>query len=926
MAKKLILTEQQHTVIINEILKETIAKIESNERLDEGFWDTIKYGLSKLGRYKADGKIFGKGKVDTQYAEKIKDILGKEVNEMIKKLDAEIQETNPEFPNNKDPQLFLQTVMKIAAVYDSIVVATKKQPEEAGYIPIDAANAIINDLREYTKKFLDVDLRAIYSAANEAKEITGENIMSEEYQLSEGQMCQLDEYFGLTKNEEIKVGDYVVYDEIQSRVSKVEGNWVEIEGPMGDKMMVSTSQVKKLETVDPREINEALPARTGGSQVYTSNQNPQVSGQASAGNYRKNNDIEDVDFEEIPNNPNNPNTGGNATQNPALDSGDVRSQLQAKKGDGEDFASTRMDTLKSNKLPMTLAGVGASLGAFSWLVNTEWFKSLFDVVTKNPSIEYIKQAVQEKTDIFASIKPNEGMTQIMNRMNGMNLNANSSPQDFINGVKQLGGGNVNDGIEALTQQGGIFADPEAAKKALTEIVTNPNAHGSNLGQVFQGQWAGTGESFGDSLVTQTGGSLKGMIVNTIIKAVPKLVIKTGVTTGAGYLAAKGLAGILGPIGIGLVTAGAVVKLLRMKGQKSSRAATLNALYQSMRGLDGGVGLIPAPTGDETGNDTGTDTGVDTGVDTGTGTDTGTDTGNGNGTGTDTGKQTTNNDTDGAMNDDLYNSLRNLFGFIVNSEKKFGKGPKNTLAEALLDEEMLDEAKYFRDKALVNFLNKNVSPTRVVEFENLLNRVEQLRNKIRNLKPTGDKVFDQFLERFRQNPIVKTDFNKMFNIVTVNQQAYQNMANFINDIFKTIYTGKYKQSGLIDKLGGIGKMNEADPNAARTQFEINAQDRKKFKKHLLQFLDDSIALFQYMVKLRKQAAASGKQTKTKQPKQNVSAAPRQQATEPVDTTPNATAKRFTDKKNNAVGTQTKMEFPEDPNLMEEIKRIKKIMLS
>ena len=28
---------------------------------EEGLWDTIKYGFSKLGRYKAGGKIFGKG-------------------------------------------------------------------------------------------------------------------------------------------------------------------------------------------------------------------------------------------------------------------------------------------------------------------------------------------------------------------------------------------------------------------------------------------------------------------------------------------------------------------------------------------------------------------------------------------------------------------------------------------------------------------------------------------------------------------------------------------------------------------------------------------------------------------------------------------------------------------------------------------------
>jgi hypothetical protein len=528
MKKKVILTEQQHNVIINHILKETVEKIDELEAkgtLDEGFWDAVKYGLSKLGRYKAGGKIFGKGEVDTQYAEKIKDLIAKQNNQMIKKLDDLIRETNPQFPNNEDPQLFLQTVMEIAAVYDSIVAATKIPQNKKGSMDVTIANEVIEDLRQYVKKYLDVDLKAIYS-------VTNEEDISEEDMLTEEQLKQIDEYFGL---------------------------------------------------------DEALPARRNGGQVGGSNQGPQVSGKGNAGSYRRTPDIEDVDYEDIPNNATQPNNPTQAS-NP-LNAKDVRAGLQGKRGDGEDFGSTRMDTLKSNKLPMTLAGIGSSLGAFSWLVNTEWFKSLFDVVTKNPSIEYIKQAVQEKTDVFASIKPNEGMTQIMNRLNGMNLNPNSSPQEFISGIKTLGGGNVNAGIDALTQQGGIFADPEAAKKALTEIVSNANGHGSNLGQIFQGQWAGTGESFGDSLVTQTGGSLKGMVVNTIIKAVPKLVLKTGIKTGAGYALAKGFGAVLGPIGIGLVTAGAIVKLMRMKGQKSSRAATLNALYQSLRDLDG-VDLLP----------------------------------------------------------------------------------------------------------------------------------------------------------------------------------------------------------------------------------------------------------------------------------------------------------------------------------------------
>lgn len=796
MGKKLILTEQQHTLIVNQILKETVDKIDELEAkgsLDEGkFWDTIKYGLSKLGRYKAGGKIIGKGKVDTQYAEKIKDILSKEVNEMIKKLDAGIKETNPEFPNNKDPQQFLTTVMEIAAVYDSIVVATKKQPEEKGYIPIDAANGIINDLREYVKKFLDVDLRAIYSATNEAKEMTGENIMSEEYQLSEGQICEIDEAFGLTE-------------------------------------------------ADP------------------------------------------------------------------MDAADVRAGLQAKRGGGEDFSSDRMDTLKSNKLPMTLAGVGASLGAFSWLVNTEWFKSLFDVVTKNPSIEYIKQVVQEKTEVLGSIKPGEGMTQIMNRLNGINLNPNSSPQEFISGVKTLGGGNINDGIDALTQQGGIFKDPEAARKALTEIVNNPNAHGSNLGQIFQGQMAGTGESFGDSLVTQTGGSLKGMIVNAIIKAVPKLVIKTGVSTGAGYLAAKGLAGVLGPIGIGLVTAGAVVKLLRMKGQKSSRAATLNTLYQSIRNLEGGVGVVE-PEGDTTGTqDGGTQDGG---------------TGQGDGQTGGAEKAKTN----------LYNNLKSLFQFIVNNKNTMGtKTQYNTGTGGAGAQAPLAEAKYITDKRVIQYLSKSLPFDKLKNFENLLNRIEIIRNSLKKMGgSTGDKALDGFLKQLDSNPIMLTNFEQLTKVDPNNAQEVNQLLAFIKETLLSVYSGDYKVGNMVDKMstlggGNINKLSEdeleevagysaAEPNKS---FAKDAQSRTTFKKNLVKFLSTIMNMFQYLHKTqggniaRKDTSnkytpppARQKQATAAAP----AAAPAQQSGQSSPTGQNVVPENI------------------DPKLMEELKRIKKIMLS
>ena len=48
--------------------------------ITEGAWETIKYGLSKLGRYKAGGKILGKKKVTKDTENKIRDILNKESN------------------------------------------------------------------------------------------------------------------------------------------------------------------------------------------------------------------------------------------------------------------------------------------------------------------------------------------------------------------------------------------------------------------------------------------------------------------------------------------------------------------------------------------------------------------------------------------------------------------------------------------------------------------------------------------------------------------------------------------------------------------------------------------------------------------------------------------------------------------------------
>jgi hypothetical protein len=130
----------------NRMLVENQLSDQEYQVLQEGLWEKVKFGLSKLGRYKAGGKIFGKGKIDQEAAAKIQSILDKKGNEVIKKINDQIKSENPDFPNNEKGEEFLKTIIGIATVYDSIVAATKKKPEEEGYLPTDAANSVIADL------------------------------------------------------------------------------------------------------------------------------------------------------------------------------------------------------------------------------------------------------------------------------------------------------------------------------------------------------------------------------------------------------------------------------------------------------------------------------------------------------------------------------------------------------------------------------------------------------------------------------------------------------------------------------------------------------------------------------------------------------------------------------------------------------------
>jgi hypothetical protein len=153
---------------------------QDTEVLEEGpigdLWTSAKYKLSRLGSITKGGKYFGKKKL-TADAEAQLDAAIERLNKDVKQgavlslrsLDKIIKTNSPDFPNIKEPEKFQQGVDMIGATYDSIVAATKKNPDDKGYLPIDIANELIAGLRLYVEKMIDYDLSSVYRMFKEAE-------------------------------------------------------------------------------------------------------------------------------------------------------------------------------------------------------------------------------------------------------------------------------------------------------------------------------------------------------------------------------------------------------------------------------------------------------------------------------------------------------------------------------------------------------------------------------------------------------------------------------------------------------------------------------------------------------------------------------------------------------------------------------------
>ena len=709
----------------NELLHLELNQIDLNP-LNEGWWENAKYTLSKLGRYKAGGKIFGKSQTDAKAIAQITALLDKQGNEVIKGLDRAIKQKNPEFPNNKSQLDFVNTVIEIATVYDSLVAATKLKPDAPGYLPVDAANKIIEDLRVYSQKYLDVDLTAAFSVFNEEEE----------------------------KQESIYEAD---------------------------------NQAADL---------EASKAQAAGKFAGT--------------------------------------------------------KAAIKKGEIDSFDTERMKTLKSWRLPLTLLGTGASFGALSWLV--EYLFSPKEITTVTQDI------VQTKAEAaLGNINPGEGMTQIMNRTLGLNLSPSSNPNDVVAALSKLGGGDASKGVEIITQQGGIFKDPAAAKATLSAIVANPTEHGTTLKQVFTGTWAGTGKAAGDTLVTLSGGTLTGMVT----KAVMTWVTKRTIVGGSKLLIA---APILKVLGIGLLAGGAAAALARWKGRKSSRAQVLNDLIQYLRPTEG-TKENPPVIGNEGGGEK-----------------------NPKG-----GEQDPNKQGKSGADQQLYINLKKYFqdlfnfkgqvntstygqGGSSNPTKQYTGGQKvtqkitqpndindiiklmeedNAFLELLEGLNRLVEADDSLGRSInakgqaANAANSNdkglgdagLSSNEVKLFKTNVNRLSGI-IKAMNKFSSGDKNLNNLISQAKSNPISSIDINQLL------VSDDKSLKIFVSNFNKALYSIQFKNgNSIMDqlKLVNINKLSEAAERMP-SKGDINKvyNLRKDFLKNLPNYVKSMYAVFSYLI--------------------------------------------------------------------------------
>jgi len=375
------------------------------------------------------------------------------------------------------------------------------------------------------------------------------------------------------------------------------------------------------------------------------------------------------------------------------------------------------------------------------------------------------------------------------------------------------------------------------------------------------------------------------VSKTLIKSATKAVAGgTAGTVLAGKIAAIG--SVLAPLGIGLFAAGAAVKLMRMKGQKQSRAKTLQDLLNSIqpiKGTENNQPVLPEQPKEEKGGGTG--------------------------------------EGGGKSNNEIYKDIVSFLRFTVNNKKgketedsknpclrlkvgmevsytskrgeksihvvktlldngsvmikkknssdapfaidcskvkKINENVINKNKKYIMENSLLTEGRFIKNPELVEKLKKSGLDSNKIKFlDGFLTRLEVVRNRIRKMKPTGDKIIDQYLNKLQNNEIIKTNFIDSFNINPKNEKGIDFIKSYLDFVFKMDYV---KRIGFnINKLEESYEIKEAKDRGRGPRNSLG------LKRSTIKFMADLIKLFQRMYQLKKEGKLSGGGTTEKKGK-------------------------------------------------------------
>ena len=163
--KKLVSERQDwYSLVAEEFMKLEQGEDFDSSVIEEGVWSKIKYYMAKLPNLEKGGKIFGRTKRTKAAAEKLEAAIAKAAEKGFGNFRKKLEADYPEFPNMESKEEFMDALLDIGAIYDSLDAVVGKG------IDAVSANAVVDALREYVTYLLDYELSDTYKHFNEGQD------------------------------------------------------------------------------------------------------------------------------------------------------------------------------------------------------------------------------------------------------------------------------------------------------------------------------------------------------------------------------------------------------------------------------------------------------------------------------------------------------------------------------------------------------------------------------------------------------------------------------------------------------------------------------------------------------------------------------------------------------------------------------------